>query len=268
MEEYLSVHASSFEPKNKDIFPKNSTLPLQLDLKVIEENEENLNINQGNISEEESLGYNSNYKIFQSNSINKDSQNVKDISFKRKASTVSTSLSQTDICSEANCFSPTNECNHFNFERKMTNPQTSHIFFGRERLNSTPITTYFEGIDFYLRNLQPEKNRYKKSNNYIEKNIFFKDFNINYKDYKYKSFDLAENKKFNSNQILKNLEENNNNIKENIKPEIPPVENNSLNNKNITIPLTTKYNNNIYGKFDMPMPCFGYYSFDCKHFIN
>ena len=32
----------------------------------------------------------------------------------------------------------------------------------------------------------------------------------------------------------------------------------------MNIPLTSKYNNGIYGKFDMPIPYFGYYSFDCK----
>lgn len=264
MEDYLSAHSLPTENENKEIFSKKSNL--KIDLKVIEENEENLIANQGNNSEEESLGYNSNYKIYQINSINKDGQNVKDISYKRKASTVSTSISQTDICSDVNCFSPTNENKQIIFDRKMTTPnsQTPHVFFGRERLNSTPIMNYFEGYDFYLCNLHPEKSRYKKSNNYIEKERYFKDTNIYCKEYKYKSFDLTENKKFNSNQILKNVEDkyNNNNIKE----KVIPVENNNAfnNNKNMNIPLTSKYNNGIYGKFDMPIPYFGYYSFDCK----
>ena len=197
MEDYLSAHSLPTENENKEIFSKKSNL--KIDLKVIEENEENLIANQGNNSEEESLGYNSNYKIYQINSINKDGQNVKDISYKRKASTVSTSISQTDICSDVNCFSPTNENKQIIFDRKMTTPnsQTPHVFFGRERLNSSPIMNYFEGYDFYLCNLHPEKSRYKKSNNYIEKERYFKDTNIYCKEYKYKSFDLTENKKFN-----------------------------------------------------------------------
>ena len=277
MENYSSTQPSCIENEDREILSKKTNLSFKIDLKVIEENEENLDANQGNISEEESLGYNSNYKIFHTNSINKDGQNTKDISSKRKASTVSTSISQTDICSDINCFSPTNESKQIIFDRKMTNPsqnpQTSHVYFGRERRNSTPLNSYFEGIELYLRNLQPEKDRYKKSNNYIEKERYFKENNNYYRDYKYKSFDLTENKKFNSSQILKNVEEhfnnNNNNNNNNNKEKTIPVENNNniFNNKNINVPLTPKYNNSIYGKFDMPFPYFGYYRFDCKYYI-
>ena len=45
----------------------------------------------------------------------------------------------------------------------------SEFNFNRERLNSTPITNYFQGIDFYLRGIQPEKNDYTKSGNFVEK---------------------------------------------------------------------------------------------------
>ena len=42
------------------------------------------------------------------------------------------------------------------------------------------------------------------------------------------------------------------------------TQNNINNNQNILTPLTPKFNNCIYGKFDMPMYCFGYYNIDGK----
>ena len=83
---------------------------------------------------------------------------------KRKASTLSTTISQADTFSETNSFLPPNNLKSQNNDRKASYTQPPHIFFGRERLNSTPITTYFEGLEFYLRELQPEKNEYQKSN--------------------------------------------------------------------------------------------------------
>lgn len=181
--------------KNDNIKKQTS---LTLDLKIIEENEENMkNKEEEHLSEDESLGYNSNYKLFQNNAMNKDNQGFKDKIYKRKASTLSTNISQIDTFSETNSFLPTNNIKSQNNDRKKSYTQPSHIFFGRERLNSTLITTYFEGMDFYLRGLQPEKNDYQKTNNYIEKD--FKENNISFKDMKYKSFDLSEQKKFNSN---------------------------------------------------------------------
>ena len=240
------------------------------DLNVIIESEDNIeNKEEEHLSEEESLGYNSNYKLHQHNSITKENQNIKEQISKRKASTLSTNISQTDTYSESNLLLPLNNTKSQNIDRKDSySQQTSNIFFGRERLNSTPITTYFEGMDFYLRSLQPEKNKYKKSNNYIQKEIFFKEKNISYN--KYKSFDLSEQKRFNSNQILKNIEDNYKKIQDNKNASSLPLENNIQNNININnyqntfIPVTPKFNNCMYGKFDMPMYYFGYYNIDCK----
>ena len=50
-----------------------------------------------------------------------------------------------------------------------------YIFFSRDRFNSTPITNYFKGTDNYLKGLNPEKNNYKKSNNYLEKKKFLRE---------------------------------------------------------------------------------------------
>ena len=265
MVDYLSTHQSfPKEEQNKEFYIKQSNSSIQLDLNPIVENEENIKNNEENLSEDECLGYNSKYKVHQNNYINKDGPSLKDSSYKRKASTVSTTLSQTDMCSEANnCFSPPKTFKSINFDRKVSNPQSSHVFFGRERLNSNTITNYFEGIDSYFLKLYPEKNNYKKSGNYIEKEKLFKKDNNYYKDYKYKSFDLSENKKFNSDKILKNLEENYNTSNENKINEIPSIENNKLNN-NLNISYNPKFTNNIYGKFDMPMYYFGYYNFECK----
>ena len=250
---------------------KNGNRSLNLDLDVITENEENLkNKEEEHLSEEESLGYNSNYKLHQNNSVNKENQNIKEQISKRKASSLSTNISQADTYSETNIFLPSNNSKSQNLDRKASySQQPSYIFFGRERLNSNPITTYFEGMDFYLRGLHPEKKEYQKTNNYIEKEIFFKEKNCSYN--KYKSFDLSEQKRFNSNQILKNLEDNYKNIQDNKNVSSTPLENNTQKNININnyqntfTPMTHKFNNCLYGKFDMPMYYFGYYNLDCKY---
>ena len=258
------------EEEEKNDLIKKTCIPYNYNLNVIEEDDENIkNKEDEHLSEEESLGYNSNYKLFQNNSMNKEHQNVKEKTTKRKLSTLSTTISQTDICSETNSFLPPNNLKCQN-DRKTSYTQSSHIYFGRERLNSTPVTCYYEGLDFYLRGLQPEKNDYQKTNNYIEKEIFFKEKNIPYKDCKYKSFDLAENKKFNSNQILKNIEENYKNQNDNKMPlsiSKDNSQNNTNNSQNLFMSMTPKFTNTIHGKFDMPMYYFGYYNFDSK-FIN
>jgi len=259
---------------------KKSTISLNSDLKVIQENEEETKNyekeEEGHYSEEEALGYNSNYKLHQNSKTNKGQTNMQDLSLKRKTSTLSTAISLTDTFSENNSlFSPKKK--KFDIKTGPSIPQQT--FFGRGRLNSTPVTTYYEGMDFYFREMQPEKSEYKKSNNFIEKEIFFKENGLSYKDFKYKSFDLSEQNKFNSNQILKSIEENNNmpqtpqttiNLKNSIQYNNININiNNNCNiNNNINgfTPLTKiKFNNNsLYGKFDMPMYYVGYYNVDCK----
>ena len=258
------------EEKNDNI--KKPNISLNIDLKVIEESEENMkNKEEEHLSEEESLGYNSNYKVLQNNATSKENLNLKDKNSKRKASTLSTNISQADTYSETNSFLPPNNLKSQNYERKTSYTQPSLVFFGRERLNSTPITTYYEGLDFYLRSLHPEKNEYQKSNNYIEKEIFLKQKNFSFKENKFKSFDLTEQKKFNSNQILKNFEENfkntsNNNLTSSLTVE-NNIQNNINNNQNILTLLTPTFNNCIYGKFDMPMYYFGYYNINGKYYL-
>ena len=271
MIDYENDYQLNPSEEEKNLIIKKTSFPFNYNLNVIKEREENIkNKKEENLSDDESLGYNSNYKLFQNNTINKDLQNIKEKTSKRKMSTLSTTISQTDILSDANFFSPPSNLKTQN-DRKTSYTEPSHVFFGRERLNSTPISNYYEGMDFYLRALQPEKNEYQKTNNYIEKEIFFKEKKISYKDCKFKSFDLSEQKKFNSNQILKNLEENykiqnDNKISLNI-PLNNNSKNNSNNNQNIFVPINPNFTNGVYGKFDMPMYYFGYYNFDSKYYF-
>ena len=272
-----SQNVYQFNPKEKEDKSENIKKPnisLTLDLKVIEESEENAKYNEeDHLSEEESLGYNSNYKLFHNNATNKENNNLKEKTSKRKASTLSTTISQTDAFSETNSFLPPNNFKIHDNERKTSYTQSSLVFFGRERLNSTPITNYYEGLEHYIRGLHPDKNEYQKSNNFIEKEIFFKQKNFPFKDNKFKSFDLAEQKKFNSNQILKNIELNFKSSPNNKLASSIPVENNIQTNiniyqKNHLTTLTPKFNNCLYGKFDMPMYYFGYYNIDSKYIFE
>ena len=263
------------EEKNDNFKRQNPSLTL--DLNVIEESKENMkNKEEDHLSEEESLGYNSNYKLFQNNAMSKDNQGFKDKISKRKASNLSTTISQADTFSETNSILPPNNIKSQNNDRKTSYTQPSHIFFGRERLNSTPLTTYFEGMDFYLRGLQPEKNDYQKSNNYIEKEIFFKEKNISFKNMKNKSLYFSEQKKFNYNRALKNIDENYKNETDNkMQTHLPlqislentiPNQNNINNNyQNSFTPMTPKFNNCMYGKFDMPLYYFDVYNIDSKY---
>lgn len=259
-------HLYQKEEEEKDDSIKKSNISLKLDLNVIEESDENLkNKEEEHLSEEESLGFNSNYNLYQNNVSGKENINSKDKISKRKASTLSTSLSQTEN-SETNSFlTPKNL--RKNFERKASYSQNSPAFFGRERLNSTPLTTYYDGLDLYIRGLHPDKNEYKKSNNYIEKEIYFKQNNFAFRNCKFKSFDLTEQKTIFSNQILNNEGYYKN--KENNKLTTSLiVENNIQNNINNSQNILSKYDNYIYGKFDMPMPYYGYYNIDGKYFYK
>ena len=225
-------------------------------------------------SEEENLGYNSNYIIQKDNKSILDNKNIEDNPSKSKASTA---ISQSEACSEPSNSFYTGYIKTENFERKESH--SLYTSFTRERLNSTPVTNYFEGIDFYLRGIQPEKNDYTKSSNFIEKEKFFNDKDFSFKNMKYKSFDLSEQKKFMSNQALKNTEENifnsNNNtiyFPQNKMTQINienKIQNSTINNINIInnqpmIMQMPQSSENGTGKFDMPMYFIRYCDFDCK----
>jgi hypothetical protein len=143
MDEGESTQTNS-SSKNSDI---KSTLTL---LKKSEECSSNY------FEETESLKYNSSYKAalpdFQNNNY-------------RKSSTLSTNVSQSDF--QLDSLSPKKsfkECS-----------SSSLLNFSRERFSSSPISNYYDGTDNYFKGLNPENNNYLKSNNYLEKKLFFRE---------------------------------------------------------------------------------------------
>mgnify|MGYP004444792833 FL=1 len=231
---------------------------LKLNLKAIEESAENVNNN-----EEECLGYSSNYNLSNKSNINIPKE-IKPIT--RRLSNVSTSFSEN--FQELPGFSPINNFNKSDILQ-------SFIFFGKERLNSTPVNNYFNGTDNYFRELQPEKNEYQKTKNYIEKEKYFQKYFPSSKQIGFRSFDLSEEFKGlpiqnpitpkTSMDFLCNYQENSLSSK--------TEDNNIFQNKQNVIPLTPKLTSinmnlpNMGGKFDIPMCCFGYLTVDRKYLL-
>ena len=184
---------------------------------MTKKSEENCTSNY--FEETESLKYNSSYKAalpdFQNNNY-------------RKSSTLSTNVSQSDF--QLDSLSPKKsfkECS-----------SSSLLNFSRERFSSSPISNYYDGTDNYFKGLNPENNNYQKSNNYLEKRLFFRehfpsvDIDLMYKEKeKQQNFFSEENSEKNSTktQLLNNSQ--------------PPT--------------------NI-GKIEYPIYFLGYCGFDCK----
>ena len=201
----------------------------------------NLQYNKKIIEEEETLGYN---KIYNPTIDQIKSQEKNDFS-KRKSSTISTAISQSENITE-------NNNNIYNSSKIVPNSKnnTSHIFFGRERLNSSPISNYFDGTDNYLRTLNPEKKDYQKTHNYIEKKKFLREHMPSVDFFQYKNMEIND--------------------------EIPIISTSKLSvdittNPNITLqPVSTPTNQQIFfnknniGKYDFPVYYFGYYNVDSK----
>jgi len=257
----------------------NNKININLNSIKEEENFSNKDEQQEHSSEDENLGYNSNYIIQKRSKNISDNKNIEDNSSKSKDSTA---ISLNESSSEQTNIFYSGYMKNENFEQKESYNLYKNINFTRERLNSTPVTNYFEGIDFYLRGIQPEKNNYTKSGNFVEKEKFFNDKDFSFKNMKYKSFDLSEQKQFMSNQALKNTEENIFNANKNNTSFFPPqnkltqinienkIQNSTINNINIInnqpmimqMPQNTE---NGTGKFDMPMYFVRYCDIDCKY---
>ena len=257
----------------------NNKININLNSIKEEENYSNKDERQEHSSEDENLGYNSNYIIQKRSKNISDNKNIEDNSSKSKDSTA---ISLNESSSEQTNIFYSGYMKNENFEQKESYNLYKNINFTRERLNSTPVTNYFEGIDFYLRGIQPEKNNYTKSGNFVEKEKFFNDKDFSFKNMKYKSFDLSEQKQFMSNQALKNTEENIFNSNKNNTSFFPPqnkltqinienkIQNSTINNINIInnqpmimqMPQNTE---NGTGKFDMPMYFVRYCDIDCKY---
>ena len=260
---------------------QNNKINIKLNSIKEEEKYSNKEEQQEHSSEDENLGYNSNYIIQKRSKNISDNKNIEEISSKSKASTA---ISLNESNSEQTNIFYSGYLKNENFERKESYNLYKNINFTRERLNSTPVTNYFEGIDFYLRGIQPEKNDYTKSGNFIEKEKFFNDKDFSFKNMKYKSFDLSEQKRFMSNLALKNTEENIFNPNNNNTIFFPPqnkmtqinienkIQNSTINNINIInnqpmimqMPQNTE---NGTGKFDMPIYFVRYCDLDCKLII-
>ena len=221
--------------------PETKTSELKLDLNLIGKEDEK--IIENNLEEEESLRYDKNYKPLRKdcpNIIQKD-QNTNN-NFYRKSSTLSTTVSLSENGFDA----LTPKKSDINLNINENNDSSSHIFFGRNSFYLTPICDYFDGFDNYFKKLNPEKNNYQKSNNYLKKEIFFREH--------LGSFDLINSTK----------EENY------VESKPYPKLSFDLNYTN-PIPLQTPIQpytqNNINknsGNFDFPIYYFGYYSVDCK----
>ena len=262
------------EEEIKNSINKNTNIKQHLN--PIEEDEKYSNKEEQS-SEDENLGYNANYIIQKNNKYNLDNLNLE-----KQASNISTANSMNEINLEQINGFYQNNLKMENNERKTSfnqYNQYTNINYTRERLNSTPITNYYQGIDYYLRGIQPEKNDYTKSGNYIEKEKFFKEKDFSFKNMKYKSFDLSEQRKFVSNQALKRIDENNINYYGNM-INIPQdkstqinienkIQNSTINNINIInnqpmiMQIPQNYENGT-GKFDMPIYYVRYCDLDCK----
>ena len=278
----INTENPRFNPKENEN-SSNTTTPnnkINIKLNSIKEEEKysNKEEQQEHSSEDENLGYNSNYIIQKRSKNISDNKNIEEISSKSKASTA---ISLNESNSEQTNIFYSGYLKNENFERKESYNLYKNINFTRERLNSTPVTNYFEGIDFYLRGIQPEKNDYTKSGNFIEKEKFFNDKDFSFKNMKYKSFDLSEQKRFMSNLALKNTEENIFNSNNNNTIFFPPqnkmtqinienkIQNSTINNINIInnqpmimqMPQNTE---NGTGQFDMPIYFVRYCDLDCK----
>ena len=212
--------------------------------------------------------------------------NSKDIEFtfqRRLSSNISTSQSDINY-QELNGFSSEKK---FYSQKSIKRIQPINLFdndFGNLIIN------YYKDTEEYLKNLYLNKNNYKKTKNYIEKEIYYRDYDDNIDYIKYKTIDFSEE---NKNKIIENDKTNSNNsfislnkdfVKNNEeKPlndlnKINNKNNNEQNKNNIHI---TNINNNYYvnqiflnpnnnfntingSKYDVSMYYLGYYSFDCK----
>lgn len=268
--------------QKKNNFPEK----LKIDLINEEKNEKllkNEEENNKNNENDDSLSYTTLYRSSQS-SFNKNSKDIEFTINRRLSSNISTSQSDINY-QELNGFS--SEKKYFS-QKSIKRIRPINLFdndFGNAIIN------YYKDTEEYLRSLYLNKNKYKKTKNYIEKEIYYKDYDDNNNDYiKYKTIDLSEenknktneNEKSNTNSSFISLNKDFIKINEE-KPlndlnKINNKNNNEQNKNNINI---TNINNNYYvnqiflnpnnnfnkingSKYDVSMYYLGYYSFDCK----
>ena len=273
----LEVENTLTQEKNN--FPEK----LKIELNNEEKNEKTLkNEEENNQNNENDDSLSTLYRSSQS-SFNINSKDIEFTFQRRLSSNISTSQSDINY-QELNGFSSEKK---FYSQKSIKRIQPINLFdndFGNLIIN------YYKDTEEYLKNVYLNKNNYKKTKNYIEKEIYYRDYDDNIDYIKYKTIDFSEE---NKNKIIENDKTNSNNsfislnkdfVKNNEeKPlndlnKINNKNNNEQNKNNIHI---TNINNNYYvnqiflnpnnnfntingSKYDASMYYLGYYSFDCK----
>ena len=273
----LEVENTLTQEKNN--FPEK----LKIELNNEEKNEKTLkNEEENNQNNENDDSLSTLYRSSQS-SFNINSKDIEFTFQRRLSSNISTSQSDINY-QELNGFSSEKK---FYSQKSIKRIQPINLFdndFGNLIIN------YYKDTEEYLKNVYLNKNNYKKTKNYIEKEIYYRDYDDNIDYIKYKTIDFSEE---NKNKIIENDKTNSNNsfislnkdfVKNNEeKPlndlnKINNKNNNEQNKNNIHI---TNINNNYYvnqiflnpnnnfntingSKYDVSMYYLGYYSFDCK----
>ena len=143
-------------------------------------------------------------------------------------------------------------------------------YYKNEQINKknlSPICIYYEGIDKYLSEQNSDPFDYSKTNNYIEKNIYFNNYFQNEYSIVYYPYDYGyerlrtysfENNEFNVNKSLSIKKANSDIIPSNNNVDNSNIENNDKEKKafsNSNTPSFKKYG----GKFDIPLY---YYNYD------
>ena len=273
----LEVENTLTQEKNN--FPEK----LKIELNNEEKNEKTLkNEEENNQNNENDDSLSTLYRSSQS-SFNINSKDIEFTFQRRLSSNISTSQSDINY-QELNGFSSEKK---FYSQKSIKRIQPINLFdndFGNLIIN------YYKDTEEYLKNVYLNKNNYKKTKNYIEKEIYYRDYDDNIDYIKYKTIDFSEE---NKNKTIENDKTNSNNsfislnkdfVKNNEeKPlndlnKINNKNNNEQNKNNIHI---TNINNNYYvnqiflnpnnnfntingSKYDASMYYLGYYSFDCK----
>lgn len=270
--------------QEKNNFPQKLNIELNNEEKKEKEleNEEENNQNNENDDSLSTL-----YRSSQS-SFNKNSKDFEFTMRRRLSSNISTSQSDINY-QELNGFSSEKK---FFSQKSIKRIQPINLFDNDYGIS---IINYYKDTEEYFKNLYLNKNDYKKTKNYIEKQIYYKDYEDDNYDYiKYKTIDFSEE---NKNKINEDNKTNTNNsfislnkevLKNNEKEPLNDLNkinnknNNEQNKNNIHI---TNINNNYYvnqiffnpnnnfktingSKYDVSMYYLGYYSFDCKSKIK
>ena len=145
---------------NELLLEKSKTSGLKIDLDLIEKQEGNF---ANNNLDEEYLRFDCYYRPISKDCQIKSKEQNNENQF-RKSSTISTTISMNE---NGNGYETNKKYNE-------NSDICSSIFFSKNKFYSNLICNYYDGTDNYLRRLNPEKNDYQKSNNYLKKEKYFR----------------------------------------------------------------------------------------------